>query len=140
MGQKQAAFDSNGVVIAFYDTEDSPAPGDALVVDISDELWAALLAAQSTGKRLIRGEDGMPVAADPLPPTTDEILTVNTADRDRRLAVATLAIAPLQDAVDLDIATSDETATLKLWKQYRVAVNRADLTQWPVQWPASPES
>ena len=41
-------------------------------------------------------------APPPLPePSPDEILATNTAERDRRLVAATLAIAPLQDAVDL---------------------------------------
>jgi len=35
----------------------------------------------------------------------------------------------LQDAEDLDEATADDAALLKNWKQYRVAVNCADLTK-----------
>ncbi|SAK88393.1 Caudovirales tail fiber assembly protein [Caballeronia temeraria] len=138
MGQKQAAYDASGALIAFYDTEDSPAPVGADVVDISNDLWLSLLEAQSQGKRLIRGEDGAPVTADPLPPDAGQVLTINSARRDSLLATAALAIAPLQDAVDLDDATDEEAALLKQWKQYRVAVNRVDLTQWPVQWPALP--
>jgi hypothetical protein len=50
-----------------------------------------------------------------------------------------LAIAPLQDAVDLDEATQAETDQLKKWKQYRVAVNRIDLTQASPVWPLQPD-
>ncbi|CAL8476392.1 tail fiber assembly protein [Caballeronia sp. S22] len=62
----------------------------------------------------------------------------NTATRDALLAAAAVAIAPLQDAVDLDIATDGEVAFLKQWKQYRVAVNRVDLTQAAISWPSVP--
>lgn len=78
-------------------------------------------------------------APPPLPePTPDEILATNTAERDRRLVAATLAIAPLQDAVDLEDATAAETALLKKWKVYRVAVNRIDLTLISPDWPNPP--
>lgn len=73
--------------------------------------------------------------------TSEEILASNTASRDAFLTRAALAIAPLQDAVDLDEATSLEVALLKKWKQYRVALNRiqlqADFPE-PVQWPVEP--
>ncbi|MEY5509334.1 tail fiber assembly protein, partial [Salmonella enterica subsp. enterica serovar Corvallis] len=44
-------------------------------------------------------------------------------------------IAPLQDAVDLGIATDDEKAQLGEWKKYRVLVNRVDTSNpdWPEQ-------
>lgn len=47
-------------------------------------------------------------------------------------------IAPLQDAVDLGIATDDEKAQLDEWKKYRVLVNRMD-TSAP-DWPEVPIS
>ncbi|AVH83694.1 MULTISPECIES: tail fiber assembly protein [Citrobacter] len=51
------------------------------------------------------------------------------------LAVATSAIAPLQDAVDLGMATKVETALLLEWKKYRVLLNRVDTSnpEWPTQ-------
>lgn len=76
----------------------------------------------------------------PPPLSGEEILARNTAIRDSALSTATAAIAPLQDAVDLDEATDAETALLKQWKQYRVAVNRVDLTQASPVWPAAPAS
>ena len=83
--------------------------------------------------------DGTTFAAPvPYQPTPEEIKAVNTSTRDYLLAQATLAIAPLQDAVDLDEATAQEIALLKKWKQYRVAVNRVDLTQASPIWPTQP--
>lgn len=73
------------------------------------------------------------------PPITPEMIVANnTAMRNTLLSVATLATDPLQDAVDLDDATEADIALLKKWKQYRVAVNRADLTFTNVIWPALP--
>ncbi|EOM6987716.1 tail fiber assembly protein, partial [Escherichia coli] len=49
------------------------------------------------------------------------------------------AIAPLQDAVDLEMATDDEQALLLAWKKYRVLLNRVDTSTAPdVEWPAVP--
>ncbi|MDR5797263.1 tail fiber assembly protein [Caballeronia sp. LZ008] len=70
--------------------------------------------------------------------TQEQILANNTATRDFLLSQAALAIAPLQDAVDLGEATDAETALLKLWKQYRIAVNRLDMTQASPAWPPAP--
>lgn len=77
---------------------------------------------------------------EPPPPalTPAEILAANTAIRDTCLANAALAIAPLQDAVDLDLATESESAKLKKWKLYRVEVNRVDLSIQSVAWPSPP--
>ncbi|MBT0318351.1 tail fiber assembly protein, partial [Morganella morganii] len=55
------------------------------------------------------------------------------------LSEATDAIAPLQDAVDLDIATPEEEALLKEWKKYRVMLNRVDTSTAPdIIWPVKP--
>lgn len=73
------------------------------------------------------------------PPTAEQV----RADRDARLAVATLRIAPLQDAADLDEATAAELALLKKWKQYRIALSRIEQQAgFPgaVDWPVSPEA
>ncbi|ECJ2365403.1 tail fiber assembly protein [Salmonella enterica subsp. enterica] len=55
--------------------------------------------------------------------------------KNRLLQIASEKIAPLQDAVDLDIATDDEKAQLDKWKKYRVLVNRVDTSNpdWPEQ-------
>ncbi|TDV60113.1 tail fiber assembly protein [Pseudomonas sp. LP_7_YM] len=75
----------------------------------------------------------------PLEPTPQDILRINAGTRDALLLVATTAIAPLQDAVDLDDATTSDVALLKKWKQYRVAVNRINLTLKPPSWPDRPK-
>lgn len=83
--------------------------------------------------------DGVFVAPTVAPPAPEDILRTNTATRDSLLSQASQAIAPLQDAVDLDDATPAEAALLKKWKQYRVAVNRIDLVLLAPAWPSAPE-
>jgi hypothetical protein len=64
-----------------------------------------------------------------------------TAELARSRAVADQAIAPLQDAVDLDVATEAEADLLKSWKRYRVALSRLhEQAGYPteIDWPAPP--
>jgi hypothetical protein len=89
-----------------------------------------------TPQSVIDGVNAVYAAHDP----TKGSVSQNTATRDGLLASAALSIAPLQDAVDLDEATSAETSLLKQWKQYRVAVNRVDLTQRDPAWPSAPQA
>ncbi|MCV4343220.1 tail fiber assembly protein [Pseudomonas capsici] len=56
-------------------------------------------------------------------------------------AAADYAIAPLQDAVDIDDATDAEIALLKAWKKYRVALIRLpEQPSYPakIDWPVVP--
>jgi len=74
-------------------------------------------------------------------PSPEQVLAATNSERDSLLATASLRIAPLQDAVDLGTATIEDTANLKLWKIYRIAVSRVS-TQvgFPttIDWPAPP--
>jgi len=70
-----------------------------------------------------------------------DYLALALSERDQRLAEATIRIAPLQDAVDLEEATTEEVAMLKKWKKYRVELSRIE--QQPgfpadVAWPVIP--
>ena len=85
------------------------------------------------------GEGNLPEPADmPTAPTADELAAGNKVVRDALLGAAALAIAPLQDAVDLEMATEIDLALLRLWKLHRVAVNRVELTLAVPQWPLPP--
>ncbi|EEV2701573.1 tail fiber assembly protein [Escherichia coli O174:H21] len=56
------------------------------------------------------------------------------------MQVASENIAPLQDAVDLDIATEEEASLLAAWKTYRVLLNRVDTTvAADIEWPVAPQ-
>lgn len=80
----------------------------------------------------------------PVPPLlTVEGLSVSVKEkRDQLLAAATNRMGPLQDAIDEDVATSDEQASLKLWRQYRIALNRIEHQEgYPsvINWPITPQ-
>lgn len=74
------------------------------------------------------------------PPVTKEQLIAQAESKKQVLiAEATTTIAPLQDAVDLDMATPEEEALLKEWKKYRVMLNRVDTSLGAdVVWPMPP--
>uniref|UniRef100_UPI00189BCD81 tail fiber assembly protein n=1 Tax=Morganella morganii TaxID=582 RepID=UPI00189BCD81 len=74
------------------------------------------------------------------PPVTEEQLIAEAeAKKQALIAEASTAIAPLQDAVDLDMATSEEDEKLKEWKKYRVMLTRVDTSSIPdITWPIKP--
>jgi hypothetical protein len=75
------------------------------------------------------------------PPPAVEPLEAAQTEITRLRSAADYAIAPLQDAVDVDEATDAELSVLKAWKKYRVALNRvADQADYPqaIQWPVVP--
>lgn len=129
--------ETNGFYSAQTNSEGIPA--DA--VEIPDDLYFSVLAGQSNGLAIRPGPDGYPILTEQPPPNAEQVLASALALRDKLLAMATLRINPLQDAVDLDDATDADTALLKKWKQYRVAVNRIpDQDGFPnkIDWPLQP--
>ncbi|HCB2186193.1 tail fiber assembly protein [Escherichia coli] len=61
------------------------------------------------------------------------------AEKKRLLKQANDAIATLQDAVDLDMATEEEALLLTAWKKYRVLLNRIQPEDAPeIVWPEVP--
>lgn len=75
-------------------------------------------------------------------PVTDAESAVMIASS--RLAAETdeanRTIAPLQDAVDISIATDEEITRLAEWKRYRVELSRIDTSKAPdITWPVRPE-
>ncbi|HAZ8269232.1 tail fiber assembly protein [Citrobacter koseri] len=69
---------------------------------------------------------------------TEKMALVSHArqQKDSLLELAASKMAPLQDAVDLDIATEDEATLLLSWKKYRVLINRINPDDAPdINWP-----
>lgn len=71
----------------------------------------------------------------------EQLRATAAAEIAQRRAVADAAIAPLQDAVELDDATPAEAEALKAWKRYRLTLSR--LPEQPgypttIDWPALP--
>jgi len=91
------------------------------------------------GKVRVAGNDGLPAWADIPALSVAELKAEATATLSALMAKANAAIAPLQDAVDIDDATEAERASLTAWKKYRIALNRLDLSAAPdIAWPAYP--
>lgn len=106
----------------------------ALPGKLSDENFPTLGFAQIDWASMVTAQEKALAAAEQLRlDVTEEVAQLR--------AVADTAIAPLQDAVDLDLANDDEAAMLKEWKRYRVALNRLpDQAGYPteIDWPAPP--
>ena len=68
-----------------------------------------------------------------------ERIAKNEAAKSHRMSVATNAIAPLQDAIEIGINTEAEAALLLKWKTYRALLNRVDPNSVDdIQWPELP--
>lgn len=73
------------------------------------------------------------------PVSKEQQIAEAEAKKQHLLSEATETIAPLQDAVDLDMATPEEEAPLKEWKKYRVMLNRVDTSLGAdAVWPMPP--
>lgn len=109
-------------------------PPDA--VEITEELYSELINGQSAGKNITPNGSGLPYLSDPVIDHVADAAVMLSGLR----AVADSEIAPLQDAVDLGIATAAESAALTEWKKYRVLLMRIDTSKAPdIEWPDMPE-
>jgi hypothetical protein len=113
-------------------------PEDA--VEISGDQYAELLNGVQNGQLIGLDADGEPKNFDRPAPTAEQVLATNTAQRTTMMQSAAQAIAPLQDAADLGIASASEQSSLAAWKQYRVSLSRVDLTQPHPAWPTAPQT
>ena len=60
--------------------------------------------------------------------------------RTTSLSAAGTAISPLQDAVELDMATDEEKSRYDAWRKYRVLLMRVDTSLAPdINWPEPPK-
>ncbi|ECF6028501.1 tail fiber assembly protein [Salmonella enterica subsp. salamae] len=68
-----------------------------------------------------------------------EITQITNMEKSERLKLANKKIMPLQDAVDLGIATTEEMQRLDAWKKYRVEINRTNASNsLNISWPLPP--
>ncbi len=109
------------------------------VVSISVEKYNELMLGQSQGKEIAADKDGNPVLLDPPAATKEQLIIIAEAKCASLMAGASVAISPLQDAVDLGDSTPEEETLLKKLKQYRVELNRLDISKAPdISWPVKP--
>lgn len=113
-------------------------PADAIA--ISERWYQYLLNGQTKGKMIVVNSYGRPELADQPVPSTEALIAEAVNTKSTLLKKATESIAPLQDAVDLGMATEAEVALLREWKKYRVLLNRIDTSIVPdVEWPVAPD-
>lgn len=112
-------------------------PEDA--VEITYDEHKNLINGQAQGKLIKSDNNGYPILIDAPAPSQEQLSAVAEEELRRLIAEATVKIAPLQDAVDLDEATQDEKNELLAWKKYRVLLNRTDISKAPeILWPERP--
>ncbi|MGZ2743273.1 phage tail assembly chaperone [Burkholderia stagnalis] len=141
MGQKQAAYDGKGAIIAFYDSVDSPAPTGVNVVDISDEAWRTLLDGQSRGKRAALDENMYPVLIDPPAPTRDDVAASMRGKRDTRMQASDWLVSRHQDETLIGNGTTLTAAQFSTLIKYRQTLRDISSTEgWPyIDLPPAPD-
>ncbi|MHB2063479.1 tail fiber assembly protein [Serratia marcescens] len=109
------------------------------VKPITDEQWEKYCVQGPEGKMRGADKSGLPCWIDIPPPTHEQQIESAQRKLVSLMAEATKTIAPLQDALDLGIATDEEKALLLAWKEYRVKLNRIDTSAAPdIDWPEVP--
>ncbi|WP_336844184.1 tail fiber assembly protein [Serratia nevei] len=120
-----------------YESSSNGWPDDLLPV--SYDVYQHLFEGQAQGKVIVADDTGRPILSEPPEPTHAELVAMIEAMRSRLMTEATEIITPLQDAVDINIATKQEQSRLVEWKKYRVLLNRVDVGLAPdIIWPEKP--
>ncbi|HHA2219026.1 TPA: tail fiber assembly protein [Enterobacter bugandensis] len=108
------------------------------LIPVSEEEHAALFLGQERGKYINHTPDG-PVLVDQPDYSPEELIALAERKKSSMMQVANDAISPLQDAVDLDMASDEEKAALLEWKTYRVLLSRVKPEKGPdITWPTPP--
>ncbi len=122
----------------FYFSDDPNVPEGSIEVD--DETFTKYVQIPPENKQRGPDENGLPSWVDAPKPTKEEYVLQAEYKKAEEMAKVALIIAPLQDAVDMDMATDEETALLTAWKKYRVLLNRVDTSTAPdIVWPTAPQ-
>lgn len=111
-------------------------PEDGIAV--SNDVFAEFTANPPEGK--VRGQKkGMPAWVAAPDKTKEQYVAEATQMKTSLAQLAANKKSPLQDAVDLDMATEQEKALLVAWKTYSVLINRVDVSTAPdITWPEEP--
>jgi hypothetical protein len=113
-------------------------PDDAKLV--ADTVYEQYSGSGPLGKKRIAGPDGLPTWGDYPPLTPEEQQQQAELEKRNLMSQASIAITPLQYAVDLQMETKAEQASLLAWKKYCVLLNRVDCSTAPnIDWPKAPE-
>ena len=91
-------------------------------------------------ERVVAGDFGEVAAYEP--PSDAALLPAARFQQKRLMQDAGLAVAPLQDAVDLGVATDEQVEQLSAWKFYRIELSEVpQQAGWPrtIEWPIKPD-
>jgi hypothetical protein len=93
---------------------------------ITDELHADLVAAQSGGKLIVPDPEGYPIAIDPPPPDAETLAEAERVWRDGQLALTDPLVSRHRDEVEEGVSTSITTEQYAELQAYR-----RQLRDWP---------
>ncbi|EOI1001787.1 TPA: tail fiber assembly protein [Citrobacter farmeri] len=113
--------------------------GDSLpsdLTELSEEETRSYWKVSPPDNKKLGSENGRPAWVDIPPRTAEELIVMAEQERSSLRAIADAEIAWRQDAVDVGIATDEETAALVDWKKYRVLLMRVDTAK--PDWPTLP--
>lgn len=128
------AFDQRGLIRSYSKDISMLWPVGLSVAEVALDAVPANM--NITGSWLFDGEK-----ITPYQPTKAELIAEAEKQKTRLMDEASKSIAPLQDAIDLGIATDKEKASLSEWKKYRVMLNRVDTSTAPdIEWPEAPDN
>ncbi|EML9492535.1 tail fiber assembly protein [Enterobacter ludwigii] len=118
-------YDDKGIIRSYSSDASSLNPINSFVAEVTIEDFPSGI--DILGGWRFNGEKIIPVEVD--------VAAVNEAKKQRLITEAAGIIAPLQDAVDLSMATDQESKNLLSWKRYRVLLNRVDPNdpEWPLK-------
>lgn len=114
MGQKYAAYDSTGVVVAYYDSIDSPVPQSVNAIEITDAEWRACISTQ--GYTVANGALVAPAA-----PTASQISAQQAAAAWSAYRVTAQAALDKSD-VTIVRCVENAIAVPTTWTAYRKAL------------------
>ena len=125
---------------AFYDSEINAGGIPADAIEITDELWMAMINGR-VGKILSSDENGMPTVIDPPPPTLEQLITAADAQKQRLLVQANEYMNSKQwpGKAAIGRLKTDELAQYNLWLDYLDALEAIDTSTAPdIVWPEMP--
>lgn len=127
-------FDQHGLIRSYSKDISMLWPVGLSVTEIASEAVPTNL--DITGNWMFDGEKIIPHQ-----PSKEELMAEAEKKKTRLINEVSKSIAPLQDAVDLGIATDKEKESLEQWKKYRVLLNRVDISTAPdIEWPVEPSA
>ncbi|VWD61389.1 hypothetical protein BLA39750_07446 [Burkholderia lata] len=141
MGQKQAAYDQHGTIVAFYDTVDSPTPPGVSTIDISDDQWHVLIDGQSRGKRAVVDGNMRAALIDPPAPTRDDAAASMRSQRDSAMRATDWLVSRHQDEKLIGNGATLTAAQFAMLIKYRQALREiSDADSWPyIALPPAPD-